>query len=532
MEEEAILQTMGGIKNPVDAKNVFGGFRGLPFRKYQEEAVRFIVESRKRFVVVEAPTGSGKSLIAMVAGAMVGGMTYMVHTKLLQNQITETFPEAVSLFGRANYRCMREEGRTCDECVHHAQAPCEYKGTCWYEVAKKRLLRSKLRVLNYDYFLSESNYIGKTSGSSFNVIDEADNLENTLINFTTLTFTVENLRMLRLGSPSRKTAESRDGIEPWLSFADMAEISAVRELGKVKGLLRNMDPDELMFLQLTKKARRLVRMMEQIRIFKDNVDETWLMQEDEKGTTFRPLWMNEGMAENFLWRHGAQKWVLMSASFLPVGLISKTLGIPFGEIDYMRVPSTFDPERRKIYIESTGNLTNKTMDTEVPKIVDRVGEILDEHPNEKGIIHAVSYKLANTIHDSVKSPRLIVHSSGTRQEKINEFVASKGNLVLISPSLERGVSLDDDLCRFIIIAKMPFLYLGDKIVSRRVYGSKAGNLWYAATALLTVLQMSGRGMRSEKDWCSTYILDEQFERVLNKYPQILPVWWRDGIVMG
>jgi Rad3-related DNA helicase len=37
-------------------------------------------------------------------------------------------------------------------------------------------------------------------------------------------------------------------------------------------------------------------------------------------------------------------------------------------------------------------------------------------------------------------------------------------------------------------------------------------------------------MRSEDDYCTTYILDSNFSRTLNKYARLLPMWWREGIV--
>jgi Rad3-related DNA helicase len=170
------------------------------------------------------------------------------------------------------------------------------------------------------------------------------------------------------------------------------------------------------------------------------------------------------------------------------------------------------------------------MAVEVPKLITRIKGIIDERPNVKGLIHAVSFKLAREIYDGVGSNRLLIHDSANRQDVLEEFMESKEPLVLISPSMERGVSLSMDLCRFIIVAKAPFLYLGDKIVSARVYSSKLGSEWYSAVMLTTVLQMTGRGMRSKQDFCESFILDEQFSRVLYAKPNYLPEWWREAIV--
>jgi Rad3-related DNA helicase len=47
--------------------------------------------------------------------------------------------------------------------------------------------------------------------------------------------------------------------------------------------------------------------------------------------------------------------------------------------------------------------------------------------------------------------------------------------------------------------------------------------------LLTVLQATGRGMRSADDFCESYILDAQFKRVYEQKPMFLPMWWRESV---
>ena len=96
---------------PTEAKSYLCNYCNLPFREYQEEAIEFILKSEKRFVFLEAPTGSGKSLIGIVSGIAKGGVTYSVHSKILQTQIIQNFPEAYSLFGRSNYPCLLKIGR-------------------------------------------------------------------------------------------------------------------------------------------------------------------------------------------------------------------------------------------------------------------------------------------------------------------------------------------------------------------------------------------------------------------------------------
>lgn len=519
-------------------------YQDREFRPYQEEATSFIVNSDKKFVFLEAPTGSGKSLIAMVAGLAMNGVTYAVHSKVLQHQITDDFPEAKSLFGRANYPCLVTDGITCDECFHTKQTPCKEKNNCLYDVQKRLVLASKLRILNYDYLLTEINYVGRFSKwqvggpvGGFNIIDEGDNLEGTLINFVTLQFTPGALAKLNLipyaQSLKKSSKNEEDLLNQWQCFAATAKIRCEGILRQLEVLISN---GQDLFGEISeetqkhmKEQTRMKRLLEKIQLFMDNVDKTWVLDDstDEK-LTFRPLWINEALAQEFLWRHSS-RWVLMSASFLPIHIEAKRLGIPMDQVDYKLLPSTFPVERRPIYIESAANLTGKTMDEEIPKLCKRVKEIVDDHPKVKGLIHGVSYKLSRAILDRVADPRLIIHDSQNRQNVLQEFMESDKPLVLISPSMERGVSLQADLCRFIIVAKAPFLYLGDKIVAKRVFSSKIGKEWYAATMLTTVLQATGRGMRSADDFCENYILDDQFKRVFHQKMSYLPAWWKEAV---
>jgi Rad3-related DNA helicase len=371
------------------------------------------------------------------------------------------------------------------------------------------------------------------SKSLFNIIDEADNLENTLIEFTALSFTSYALGRLGLKDEIdnlQKTSRDHDKLlDTWKQFADVARTRCSSILGKLTRTIKSYGehPSSPPIREI-RESVRVGRLLSKIDLFTDNVDPTWMIDASEDKFTFRPLWLTENLADKFLWSH-AQKWVLMSASFLPIKLEAKRLGIPLEDIDYKLVPSTFPVHSRLIHLESAANLTAKTMDIETPKLVNRIREIVCSHPDEKGLIHAVSYKLANLITDSLSMPRVITHNSRDRQEVLDRFRQSDLPLVLVSPSCERGVSLEDDLCRFVIVAKAPWLYLGDKIVAARVYSSRLGQEWFAATMLLTVLQMTGRAMRSEWDYCESFILDAQFRQTYLLRMSWLPAWWREAV---
>lgn len=106
---------------------------------------------------------------------------------------------------------------------------------------------------------------------------------------------------------------------------------------------------------------------------------------------------------------------------------------------------------------------------------------------------------------------------------------SREPLILVSPSMERGVSLDDSLCRFIIWLKAPYLSMADKLVGARLYGSQIGNIWYKSQMLLSIVQGCGRGVRSDTDYCTTYLLDDQIRKAISKNPGMVPGWFREAL---
>ena len=113
--------------SPKVAKEFLSAFATKDFRPYQEEAIAFAMNSDKKFVVVEMPTGSGKSLVAMVCAVMAGQANYVCSSKPLQAQVAEEFPEVKTIWGRNNYDCLARMGYSCDDCYDSPISPCLQK---------------------------------------------------------------------------------------------------------------------------------------------------------------------------------------------------------------------------------------------------------------------------------------------------------------------------------------------------------------------------------------------------------------------
>lgn len=95
--------------------------------------------------------------------------------------------------------------------------------------------------------------------------------------------------------------------------------------------------------------------------------------------------------------------------------------------------------------------------------------------------------------------------------------------------MDRGVDLKDDDCRVVVVAKVPFPYLGDKQVSARLH-SPGGQAWYTVQTIRTLVQMTGRGVRHEDDWCESYVLDSvMLKQLWKKDKRLFPGWWAEAV---
>lgn len=514
-------------------KDQFAKFQPHAFRQFQEEAVDFILNSKKKIVVIVAPTGSGKSLMAMSAGSHYLNFTYLVSSKQLQAQLASDFPEVAVMKGRNNYPCAYNPNFNCDECLHGVMVECPYyKAECPYEIQKRIVLGSRWRLLNYHYYLTETNYVGKFSGSRILLCDEGDLLEGLLADFISLSIPARAIRQLDIPKPKYVTAEAKQGVASWIEWADNIVLQKVdRRLKEIDFEIESLslgDPD---LPKRHREKKAMAGIAERLTIFIKNVDKEWVFEETRNGGfDFKPTWIPEELSERFFFRT-AEKFVLLSATFPPPEIQGKLLGRQPGDFDYMEVPSTFAVENRKVYVQPAGDLTYKTFDAEAPKVIRAIKKIITEHSDEKGLIHTVSYKLRDMIMNLNGSVggRLMTHEAKDREEALELFKRSKKALVLVSPSMERGVDLPDDLCQWIIFAKAPFLSLADKLVKKRVYGSNIGNIWYKSITAQAIVQGCGRGVRHKNDRCVSYLLDKQIFNLIAQNRKLFPEYWLEAI---
>ena len=149
--------------------------------------------------------------------------------------------------------------------------------------------------------------------------------------------------------------------------------------------------------------------------------------------------------------------------------------------------------------------------------------------HEKGLIHTHSHSIAEYILSHSKYSNIMISNTGNekrREEVFQEFFDADPPCVLVSPSANLGLDLFDDRCRWALVVKMPYPYLGDPQVSKRM---KVDPGWYDFRTLTNLIQTYGRTCRSDTDWATTYILDSMFVWLISKNKTIIPRWFMQAL---
>jgi len=511
---------------------------GLPkkfkaWRNGQEEVIKEAASCAKYAYLLDAPTGVGKSIIGIAIHKLTGKQcVYITRTKQLQNQIMLEFPGiAVQLKGRNNYPCALYPKLTAEDC------PGKCNKICAYQTAKLKAIMSPLVVLNVSYYLHEANGPSAFSGRKLLIIDEVDSIESELMNFIQFSVSQRALTRLKIRPP-----DNPQDRQSWLVWGDNIVPELTAMIGKLDlQLVRHPWSD--VEIGLNKQMQQLIRFRNKVRYFMKEFNEAWTFSfiEDffKRGigqavmsrltgsywqAVFKPVLVSE-YADKYLWQHTEQV-IGMSGTILNPDIMTRD--IKLADWDYKKLPSPFPVANRPIYYDPVVNLTMATMDRELPILRQRVRQLIDQYPNDKVLVHTTSYKIRDYLLGNLGTFRLITHEQEDRDEQLEEFKRSREPLVMLSPSFDRGVDLPNESCRCIIVCKVPYPYLGDKQIKARTE-LPGGNQWYSFKAIQTIIQMTGRGVRSNNDYCDSWILDRQFGRLLIKMINNFPQWWLDAL---
>jgi Rad3-related DNA helicase len=519
-------------------------------REQQTLAIDFALDAfinqGKKFVIIEAGTGVGKSAVGYTVAKYLDsqvlqpeskflpGSYFITTQKILQEQYIADFGSGLkpmrSIKSSSNYRCTYNKKNSCGESLRLLKVAdkksqffkaCTFN--CSYKKAKEEFIDSREGVSNFSYFLAETYYSGKIKPRNLLVVDEAHNCDMQLSKFVEMSVSEKFCnQVLNLKFPEDQTQLKtflwlKDIYEPKLKL-HVAHLESILE--KYSALRDKLDQ----FVNLSQKYEMLDKHLCKLHRFLEIYEkDNWIMNVVEsdikrsKKIEFKPVCVAP-YSNDILFKNG-DKVLMMSATILDHAGFCETLGIPLEDSAFFSIPSPFPSENKPIIYSGIGRMSSAHIDETLPKMANAVKAILDNHKNEKGIIHCHSYKVAHYLKKKIRSSRILIHNSDNRDQVLRKHINSAKPTVLLSPSMTEGVDLKGNISRFQILCKVPYPYLGDKLIRKKMNKWK---WWYPLQTAKTIVQSVGRSVRSVEDHAVTYILDSDWMRFYNKNSKYFP----------
>lgn len=533
-------------------------------RKEQKEAISFIEhqltkDPTTKFFLLNLPVGTGKSHLALMIAdwykknkSRMARVDVITNSKILQDQYADTYSSICDLKGKENYEC---QSYACS-CAQGAEfnrlnkTSCE---ECPYSSARESYINGGISLTNFHLYILYAMYNQKlmeARDAKVLIVDEAHDFDDVMSNFISIKITETIIKKFSFSNESDliarlKNVESITSYIDFLSYLNNEIINTMEEMEKGMAGGRNIKQDkrDLKLNKLLGGKNSDVKLMQlitdlkqhQIKIevflkeYKENPS-NWVLESNyneklrQKELSLEPIWAYDYL-DKYVFSHYDMVF-LMSGTILDKNLFCTLNGLEVAKSAYHSIESPFPVKNRPLIYMPLGKMSYKTKEETFKRYIPYIQKILAKYPDKKGVIHTNSFELSNWIQKSIKDKRLIFHDSTNKDEMLKKHIATDKPTVLVSPSMDTGVSFDDDLARFQIIAKIPYPSLGSQKNKMRMSHNPD---WYAWKTVAGLIQMSGRPVRSIDDYADTIILDGSFSDVMRHSSQFLPNWVQEAI---
>ena len=555
------------------------------FRPQQKEAIidisQAFFDGTCNLYLLDAPTGAGKSIIAMVTAGFLSDFNlngYILASDLaLQTQYENDFKRLNTQWGSVkgvdNYNCVvNNEKFSLGECkiknisYDKAESTMPCFNDCGYFSNRKKAIKSPVSLLNYSYWLIQRNYVEpkmKEKGHTipfpkrdFTFCDEAHKVSDIVQNHFSPRIDdrsvdkMEKIRMFlqknRLGAPSVSALKLRTLVKDMFKEEDVS---------KLYNLLKTFELYLIDFIKSSSKVKDVVAeryaKIEVPKEWKFNLALLdWLKDMHCKYEDYNHIISQAGLDSLIKNQQGEQivfncldESYMMDRHFHTQGsfklLMTATMGDPsvflktIGATDarYFKMDSTFDYEKSPIYFYPKRKMSMAQKDKTIPWAVKKVDDILSKHKNERGIIHSGSYEITSRIHAGLSEEnkkRVLIYQGTQEKEKALERYLYEDNLILMGPSILEGLDLSADKSRLQIFLKVPFPSLGDRFVKAKMVNQPD---WYDYRTITSILQGIGRSVRKDGDWAVTYFLDGCLGDLLRRKRSFFPTEMQKRIIV-
>jgi len=524
----------------VDPARIFEEFPAPSYRGAQEGALADIeraFEAGNDAVLVRAPTGSGKSLLARaIAGCARGAdpenpaaPTGAYYTTPQVSQLDDVAADPLLedlrvVRGKSNYSCILpgETATPVDRapCVRESGFDCPQKYRCPYFSDRDVAANSGIAAMTLAYFMQTagSDVFGQRDVV---VIDEAHGLAEWAEMYATI-----DLSPRRVPVWDAVPAPDVETLGDAVRYAEAVTTVCQRRLEDLRGRVE-------LSVEEAGERDRLRELVRELDWFVEDARDpesptTWVVdQPDGEGAAVSIKPMNpERYLHHTVWDRGT-KFALLSATMLNGDAFCRQVGLDPASVALVEVEHTFPLEHRPLYDVTQGKMTYEHRDETLPDVARLLVRLMAEHPDEKGLVHAHSYAIAEALRDHLDDfgvgDRVRGHDREGRDAALESWTASDGADVFVSVRMEEALDLHGDLCRWQVLCKAPYPNTRDSRVAARLEDGQWG--WYYRTALRTVVQACGRVVRAPDDHGATYLADSSLVDLFERARPDVPDWF-------
>jgi Rad3-related DNA helicase len=528
----------------VDPDRIPASFPAPSFRGNQQQALRDIRDAfaaGNEVVLVRAPTGSGKSLLARaIAGAArtteeaaPADPTGAYYTTPQVSQLDDVAADPLLsdlrvIRGKSNYDCILpgETDTPVDRapCVRERGFDCRVRHRCPYFSDRAIAANQPIAAMTLAYFM-------QTAGSEVFrqrdvvVVDEAHGLAEWAEMYATIDLRPRTVPVWDdVGVPDVTAAD--DPLERTARFAET-----------LAGVCERATDDLLANPELTaEEAARRDRLRElrsELSWFVEDYrapdsPTTWVVdQPDGEGSpvTVKPLDPARYLRHT-VWDRG-ERFALLSATILNKAAFCRGVGLDPDRVALVDVPHTFPLENRPLFDVTQGPMTYEHREETLPKLARLLVRLMQHHPDEKGIVHAHSYAIQSRLAEALSrfgvGDRVRAHDREDRDAQLDAWKATDAPDVFLSVKMEEALDLSGGLARWQVLCKAPYSNTADSRVARRLEEGQWA--WYHRVALRTVIQACGRVVRSPDDYGATYLADASLLDLFERARADMPDWF-------
>ena len=532
----------------MDPERIPPSFPAPSFRGNQREAladIRSAFAAGNDVVLVRAPTGSGKSLLARaVAGAArtpaeadpaepTGAYYTTPQVSQLDDVAADDLLDDLNVIrGKGNYTCILPDETTTPvdraPCARESGYDCTVQHRCPYYADRAIASNRSIAAMTLAYFM-------QTAGSEVFgtrdvvVIDEAHGLAEWAEMYATVDLRPDTVPVWdEVGVPDVDGAA--DPLDRTARFAETlagvceraaAELTASSELTPGEAARRDRLQDLRSELQWF------------VSDYRDPTSATtWVVDQpdgDGSAITIKPLDPGRYL-HHTVWDRGT-KFALLSATILDKAAFCRGVGLDPSNVALVDVPHTFPLEHRPLYDVTQGKMTYEHRDETLPDVARLLVRLMARHPDEKGLVHCHSYaiqdRLADHLSDFGVDARVRTHDRANRDQALADWKAVDAPDVFLSVKMEEALDLRGDLARWQVLCKAPYLNTADSRVARRLEDGQWA--WYYRVALRTVIQAAGRIVRAPDDHGATYLADSSLLDLFERARSDTPSWFADAV---